>query len=87
MDRKEEQDNKSGKRSKNKKITASRIIFIIALIVFLVSGYNLYTIWKEYHDNKQVYDEVKEYKPKKVENKEDEYEFTKEDYDKLKSIH
>lgn len=86
MDRKEEQDNKSGKRFKNKKITASRIIFIIALIVFLVSGYKLYTIWKEYHDNKQVYDEVKEYKPKKVENKEDEYEFTKEDYDKLKSI-
>ena len=85
MKKKDKLDNKESKGKNKKNITASKIIFVIALIVFFVSGYKLYTIWKEYNDNEQVYDEVKEYKPKKVKDK-DEYEFTKEDYDKLKGI-
>ena len=51
---------------KKKKEILRKIVFFIALIVFIGSGYKLYTIWKEYNDNSNVYKEVRQYAPEFV---------------------
>ena len=38
----------------------SKIIFIIALIVLIFSGYKLFMIWSEYNDNSKVYEEARD---------------------------
>lgn len=78
-------------KSKNKRKgnIIRKIIFIIALVVFIGSGYKLFTIWNEYHKNEVVYDEIKEkFGPEKVVDKggEEKYKFTQEDYDGLLAI-
>lgn len=81
----------SRKRDKKKTSVGDvirRIIFVIALAVFLVSGYKLFTMWKEYHDNRKAYDTVQKYAPEKVkdEDGEDTYRFTPEDFAKLYEV-
>lgn len=76
------------KQKKQSKGILRKIVFCIALVVFLVSGYKLFTIWKEYHDNKVSYESVREYRPKEVvdESGNQVYRFTPEDFNKLKEI-
>lgn len=80
------------KKKVKKKVTVGdvirRIIFFIALIVFIVSGYKLFVMWKGYHDNKKAYEKVEKYAPEKVkdEDGEDSYRFTPEDFAKLYSV-
>jgi len=66
-----------------------KIIFVIALIIFIGSAYKLYTIWNEYHKNSIAYEEVREYSPENVvteKNEEKNYKFNPEDYQKLFEI-
>lgn len=59
-----------GRRSKKKKGSIlSTIILLVALAVFLVSGYQLYKIYSEYNRGSSEYDKVKDLAIK--ENKED----------------
>ena len=80
------------KKNNNKKVSVldviRKIIFLIALIVFIFSGYKLFVIWKGYHDNKKAYDKVEQYAPEKVksEDGEDLYKFTPEDFSKLYAV-
>lgn len=65
------------------------IIFVIALVVFLVSGYKLFQMWNEYHKNKVSYNKVQKYAPEKKTNKDTgkkEYVFSPEEFKKLKSM-
>ena len=68
-----------------------RIIFFVALIVFIWSVYELFTIFNEYRKNANTYKEVEQYAPQVVESEDGTEEdkpnvFTKEDYDKLHEI-
>lgn len=74
----------------NVKEIVRKVIFAISLIVFIGSGYKLFSIWKEYNDNSKVYKELELFEPKpSVEIEEDEEvdeyvpTFNPEDYDKL----
>ena len=66
-----------------------KIIFVIALIVFIWSAYELFTIFNEYRKNASSYKDIEQYAPQVVENndnnpkdKEDvkAYVFKEEDY-------
>ena len=66
----------------------SKIIFIIALIVLIFSGYKLFMIWSEYNDNSKVYEEAREYSPNLI-TKEDgksKFVFDPVDFQKLFDI-
>ena len=72
-----------------------KIIFVIALIVFIWSAYELFTIFNEYRKNASSYKDIEQYAPQVVENndnnpkdKEDvkAYVFKEEDYNKLYEI-
>ena len=45
---------------------ARRIVFVIALIVFIGSAYKLYSIWNEYNKNSTTYEKLREYSPEIV---------------------
>lgn len=90
-------DEKRVERSKrNKGKTIRKIIFIIALIVFIASGVQLFNKYNNYRKNAKTYDELREFSPtlEKSEvdesNGEDErttkYAFKAEDYKKLLEI-
>ena len=70
----------------------SNIVLVLAVGVFLFSGYKLYTIFSEYHKGDKEYetimDEViiKDSSEKKEENKTEEKEAFKVDFEKLQSI-
>ncbi len=70
----------------------SNIVLVLAVAVFLFSGYKLYTIFSEYHKGDKEYetimDEViiKDSSEKKEENKTEEKEAFKVDFKKLQSI-
>lgn len=63
------------------------LIFIIAIVVFVVCAFQLFNIWKGYHDNKKSYEEVQEsFAPKEVVNEENgdkKYVLSDEDYNNL----
>ena len=68
-----------------------RIVFVIALIVFIGSAYKLYSIWDEYNKNSTIYEELREYSPEivtddSVESNDPNYKFNPEDYQKLLDI-
>lgn len=70
---------------------ARRIVFVIALIVFIGSAYKLYSIWNEYNKNSTTYEKLREYSPEIVtggngDSKELNYKFNPEDYQKLLDI-
>ncbi len=75
------------KNKTNKSGILSKIVLAIALIVLVVSGYQLFNIWREYHNNSKTYDEVREYSPnndiKPEEDQIEKYRFKQEDYDNL----
>ena len=65
-----------------------RVIFAIAIVVFIVSAIELYGIWKEYHDNSKTYEKLREYSPD-VESEQSglkKYKFNPDDYEKLFSV-
>lgn len=72
----------------SKKEFLRRIVVCLSIIVFGVCSYKLYNIWSEYNKNSQVYEEIKEFSPEKIEleNEEERYEFKSEDYNNLLSI-
>lgn len=79
-----------GKKSKD---IGRKIIFLIALIVFIGSSIKLFLIWNEYNKNSKSYEKVQEYGPKEVTednvNGEDnryKYVLSEEDYKSLMSI-
>lgn len=77
--------------SKNWKEIIRKIIFFIALIVFIWSSYELFTIFNEYRKNAKSYKEVEQYAPQIAENEAGSeenkpYVFTEEDYNKLYEI-
>ena len=66
-----------------------RIIFIVALVVFIGSAFKLLTIFNEYRKNSKSYKEVQEYAPEVVVDEgsgEEQFVFNQEDYDKLFAI-
>lgn len=65
-----------------------KIVFVVALIVFVFSAWELYNIWKEYNDNSKSYEKLRDYSPENTSdvNELDKYKFNPEDYEKLFAI-
>ena len=80
--------------SKKGKEIARKIIFVVALILFIGSSTKLFLIWNEYHKNAKSYEKVQEYGPKEVvqetssEEKDNRYKYvlSEDDYNNLMSI-
>lgn len=61
-----------------------KIIFCISLIIFLAAGYKLYTIVRDYKQNADYYNNLRQYAPKLVQvDGEDTYKFMNDDYETL----
>ena len=57
-DNKIEETREDKKPKRRKSSIVSNVILVIAVIVFLYSGYQLYTIFSEYHKGNEEYDSV-----------------------------
>ncbi len=77
---------------KRKQNIVSNIILVLALAVFLFSGYKLYTIYSEYHEGDKEYEAIMDevitidISEKKEEGKTEEKGIFKVDFEKLQSI-
>ena len=58
MAKKQERSRKKG--TKKKSGLLSNLILILAVCVFVFSGYQLYQIFSEYHEGKKEYEEIRE---------------------------
>ena len=58
MAKKQERSRKKGKKKKSGLL--SNLILILAVCVFVFSGYQLYQIFAEYHEGKKEYEEIRE---------------------------
>lgn len=64
-----------------------RIIFLIALVGLVFSGYKLFLIWKDYQDNSNLYSSLQDLEPAAAGDFErGGFKFTGPDYDKLYGI-
>ena len=72
MAKKQERSRKKGKKKKSGLL--SNLILILAVCVFVFSGYQLYQIFSEYHEGKKEYEEIRELVIQEEPNKETEEE-------------
>lgn len=88
-------ENRVQRNKRMRKETIRKIIFTIALLVFITSLVKLFLIFNEYRKNSNTYDELRNYSPasgdivqyvEDGENKTFKYTFRPEDYEKLLEI-
>ena len=83
---------RKGRKSRGKRDVVSSIILVLAIGVFLFSGYKLYTIFSEYHKGDKEYESIMDeviiidIPEKKEEGKIEEKEIFQVDFKKLQSI-
>lgn len=66
MKRKKKRHHRGRRKKASKRAIISNIILVVAVAVFLFSGFKLYTIYSEYHKGEKEYDSVTEDVVKKV---------------------